>query len=594
MQDGFLTKYFYVLRGHGARLAAIVGLFILMSMLDLLSVGLIGPFVGIIVDPDNFGRLPFLRQTLSALGVVASRDVIVVLGAALIGLFMFKGGMAYWIQRRIFRFSFSFRAQLVKRLVNTYLRMPYQFFLERNTSTVVQSVLEHTKITVDNMLIPSLRVASDALTLTVLGFFLCWISLPAVVMLALMLGGTFGLYLWVVRPRVRQVGTEVAKVNERVIRRVNESMAGIKEIRTLRIESFLADEIGEHAAHSADAESRFNSLLALPRNLMEVVLVVFVVLFSTVALLQGSEGKQLIAVLAVFAAASIRILPATIQISSSLASMNYSIYSMNSLYHDLRFIEQHNATRAPAATALPTAPTKPVKDLDLINISYAYPGAGREAITKLSMSMRRGQSIGLIGESGAGKTTLVDILLGLHPFDSGRFLINGIDVVQYGWNAWLDQVAYIPQNAFLADDTLEHNVAYGVPFGEIDRPRLELAIASAQLAALVARLPAGVNTVLGERGVRLSGGERQRVALARAFYHNRSVLVFDEATSALDADTERQVIEVMNGLYGEKTLIVIAHRLATVKGCDVIHKLHAGRIVSSGTFDEVIGETNNT
>ncbi|MEK7414851.1 MAG: ABC transporter ATP-binding protein, partial [Planctomycetota bacterium] len=410
----------------------------------------------------------------------------------------------------------------------------------------------------------------------------------------LMLGGAFVLYLALVRPRVRRAGQEVAEANERVIRGVNESMAGIKEIRTLRIEDVLASEVGNQAMRTAEAQSRFYSLLAVPRNLMEVVLVAFVVLFSIVTLLHGDEGKQLVAVLATFGVASIRILPAVIQASSSVASMNYSIHSLDSLYKDLKYVGEHHAPGAPPAADSHSVAAQPFTDLELRDISYAYLGAGRQAITGLSMSIRRGQSIGLIGESGAGKTTLVDILLGLHPFDSGRFLINGIDVAQYGWNRWLDQVAYIPQNALLADDTLERNVAYGVPFGEIDLPRLERAIASAQLAALVARLPAGVNTVLGERGVRLSGGERQRIALARAFYHNRSVLVFDEATSALDADTERQVIEVMNGLYGEKTLIVIAHRLATVKGCDVIHKLHAGRIVSSGTFEEVIGETNNT
>ncbi|MHB1116074.1 ABC transporter ATP-binding protein [Sideroxydans sp.] len=591
----FLEKYRYVMRGQERHLITIVALYFLMASLDILGIALVGPFVAVVANPELVERIGAIKWLFSALDMEAgSLNAITLIGGALVLLFISKGILAVTMQHRVYRFGFHFRAELVERLMRAYLNMPYQFFLERNSAAVIQAIIDHTKITVDDLVLPSLRLMSDLITLLLLFGFLCWISLSAVASLGLMLGLAALVYVRFVRPRVKRAGQMVAKANERVIRGVNEGISGIKEIKVLRVEGKMTDAVAEAAHSTAAAQTYFYTMLQAPRSLMEVVLILFVVFFSIIAISMGQAGASLIPVLATFGVASIRVLPSAISASSAMASMNYSAHALNSLYEDLHSVADAKSTDA----ILPGMQESPVaaefEKLEIQDLSYSYPGASRSAINGISLRVTKGQSIGLIGESGAGKTTLVDILLGLHPFDAGSLRINGKDVQEFGWPQWLDQIAYIPQSPFLADDTLEKNVAFGIPDALIERPRLEEALRAAQLDALLLRLPEGLSTMLGDRGIRLSGGERQRIALARAFYHNRNVFILDEATSALDMETERQVIEVINRLHGEKTLIVIAHRLATVQECDVIFRMREGKVVESGSYEEVVGEKQTT
>jgi len=587
---GFLEKYFFLLKDHRGKLLVMILLFIALSVFDLLGIGLIGPFIGAIINPAGLAHVGILQGTiLPADGKVTSHHI-GMLGATLLVVFLFKGIMAFWVQRRIFAFSFEFKSHLIKKLMHAYLRMPYQFYLERNSSTVIQSVISHTKVMSDDMLIPSLRVVSDTLMMILIGVFLFWVNPRAMLLLSAMLGCAFYLYIGFVRPRVRQAGEEASVTHERMIRGVNQGIGGIKEIRVLRVEDAFYSEVANAADDAAKSFLRFSSLLVIPRYLMETVLVFFVVAFSLYVVYQGDNTTQLISVLAMFGAAGMRILPAVTQISSSLASINYSSFSLDELYRDLKLVEASQvAEHATPAVRVPGS-MQPFEKLDMHSVTYSYPGGNRRAIDGISLSFSRGQSIGFIGESGAGKTTLVDILLGLHQIDSGRIEVNGRDMDQYGWNNWINQIAYIPQSVFLIDDTLEANVAFGVPAEQIDTSRVNDAIGAAQLSELVTRLPDGIHTKLGERGIRLSGGERQRVALARALYHDRDIFIFDEATSALDTETEKQVIEVIEKLHGKKTLIVIAHRLTTVKNCDRIFHFNAGQVIASGSYDVVVGE----
>jgi ABC-type multidrug transport system fused ATPase/permease subunit len=452
-------------------------------------------------------------------------------------------------------------------------------------------VIAHTKTMTDDMLLPSLKLCSDAIVLIAIGLFLFWVDPLAMLVLLVALGGTSAFYFRFVKPGVKAAGQEVAVQNEGLIRGVNQGIGGIKEIRILAAERHFLEHVSLSAKLCADSQKKFYTLIAIPRFLIETVFVIFVVLFALFTLYTGKSGDAMVATLAMFGVAGIRVLPAVVNISSALASMSYSGFALSELYRDLQYVERQSAGSGVAAFSSQSEdPIAAFRQLELDNISYAYPGAGRQAIDGISLAITHGQSIGLIGASGAGKTTLVDILLGLHQFDSGKLTVNGTDITEYGWSNWLQQVAYIPQNVFLADETLEKNIAFGISEESIDSTKVIEALAAAQLSQLVERLPDGVHTMVGERGIRLSGGERQRVALARAFYHNRNVFIFDEATSALDAETERQVIEVIESLHGQKTLIVIAHRLTTVKSCDVIFRLKEGRIIDSGRYEDVVDE----
>ena len=589
LPPNFFRKYLYVLKDKRRQLFLMAALFLLSSILELLGIGLIGPFVGAVVNPALLDRFTSLNSILSYFGFEGARDRTIALGVFLLVVFIIKGAVAYGIFRHISAFTFYFRASLVQRLMSAYLRMPYQFYLERNSAAIVNSVIAHTKTMTDDMLLPSLKLASDAIVLLAIGLFLFWVNPIAMLILLVSLGSTSAFYSVLVKPKVKAAGQEVAVQNEGLIRGVNQGIGGIKEIRILGAEQYFLEHVQRTSTLCADSQKKFYSLIGIPRFLIETVFVIFVVLFALFSLYSGNSGEAMVATLAMFGVAGIRVLPAVANVSSSVASMNYSSYALSELYRDLQEVEQQSKNLS-AQAVQSSQFVNDFQQLCLDEICYAYPGVSRLAIDGISLTITQGQSIGLIGESGAGKTTLVDILLGLHQFDSGKFSVNGIDIEEYGWGSWLKQVAYIPQNVFLTDETLAKNIAFGIDDNEIDFARVTEAVSSAQLTELVGRLPGGVQTMVGERGIRLSGGERQRVALARAFYHNRSIFIFDEATSALDAETERQVIEVIEKLHGQKTLIVIAHRLTTIKSCDVIYRLKDGRIIDSGRFEDVVGQ----
>lgn len=587
----FAREFLYILQGHRLQLLMMVGLFATLSAMDVLGVGLIGPFVAAVLEPARLLRFPRISHVLAVIGSPLHLAAIPALGVVLLGVFAIKGVLAYSIHHRILAFAFRVRESLIKRLMRAYLGMPYQFYLDRNSSTLVQSIVNNTKVATDDLLIPVMRSISDLLVLVLIAAFLWVLNPGTMTMFVVAVGLAFAIYARIVRPRTRIAGKQVAVANEAIIRGVNQAIGGIKDIRILSLETPFVRLVGEAAEANTSAQTRFNSYLVLPRYLMETVVVLFILSLALVTLTRGGGAADLVAMLAMFATAGVRALPAMAQVSSSLASMSYCSYALTALYNDLQAVEGHSAAVSSARTHNPVSTGASLSpgfgQIELQDLAFTYPSAKTPAISGVSLVIRRGTSVGFIGESGSGKTTLVDLLLGLHRLHRGRVLLDGLDLDAIGWERWTSQVAYIPQTVFIIDDTLRRNVALGVADEDIDPRRLDEALGMAQLRDMVARLPNGLDTVLGERGGRLSGGERQRIALARAFYHNRDVLVFDEATSALDMETEREVIKVIESLHGLKTVIVIAHRLATVSGCDVVHRLSRGRLVGSGTLEEL-------
>jgi ATP-binding cassette, subfamily B, bacterial PglK len=329
--------------------------------------------------------------------------------------------------------------------------------------------------------------------------------------------------------------------------------------------------------------------MLIPRYLIEIVFVVFLVLYSFYIYHYSVGQDYLISSLAIMAIAGIRMLPSITGISSSLATINYSKHALMELYEDVRSIEGNEPLDENNESLFNRTPEK-FQFLSVKNIDYAYPKSEKLAINKLSIELKEGESIGLIGKSGSGKTTLVDLLLGMYEISNGSIIFNSNTLDSSNLKNWLNQVAYIPQSPFLIDASLAENVAFGVLPSLINYEKVYEAIQQAQLTEVLARLPEGVFSRLGEKGVKLSGGEGQRVAIARALYHNRNVFIFDEATSALDTETEKNVVEMIESLHGEKTMIVIAHRISTLKHCDMIYKLEAGSIVKSGKFSEMFND----
>ena len=326
---------------------------------------------------------------------------------------------------------------------------------------------------------------------------------------------------------------------------------------------------------------------SVPRYFLELIMILFVVVIVVLYSYQNKDLELIIPVLTMFSIAAIRLFPSVNQIVGGISQIRFGRPVVSLLYKDLKIVDNFNFEQKNNENNKTLA----FETIELKDVSYSYPARNIMVIDNLSMKIKKGDSIGIIGPSGSGKTTLLDILLGLIQIDNGNVEFNGKDLYNY-LNDWKSHVAYIPQNIFIVDNTITRNIALGEPDELIDFERLNNAINQSKLSQLIEQMPKGVDTLLGEDGVQLSGGQRQRIALARAFYHNREVLVMDEATSALDNETELEIVNEIKLLKGNKTLVVIAHRLSTVKHCDYIYKLDEGKIVDKGTYMSVVGSNN--
>ena len=586
LKNNFLHQYLFILKGHYGRLAILVAGFMALSVMELLGLGLIGPFVGAVINPEILEKSTYMMIFFNKLKAESGADRILLLGCSVVFIFSIKNYFAYKVQSKVYGFSFKYRTSLVEKLMGVYMAMPFSFYLERNSSSIINTVIGHTKAITDDMLLPSLKLISDAIVLFALSVFLFVVSPVAMMFLLTILLITMFLYISIVKPKIRNYGASVSSHSEDLIRGVNQSIGALKEIRVLGVENTFFKFVSLASKNTSDSQTGFYSLMLIPRYLIEIVFVVFLVLYSFYIYHYSVGQDSLISSLAVMAIAGMRMLPSITGISGSLATINYSKHALMELYEDVRAIDGKVSLYANNESLFISTPEK-FQSLSVRSVDYAYPKSEKLAINKLSIELNEGESIGLVGKSGSGKTTLVDLLLGLYEISNGSIIFNNKALDSSNLKNWLNQVAYIPQSPFLIDASLAENVAFGVSPGSIDYQKVYKAIEQAQLSEVLARMSDGIFSRLGENGVKLSGGEGQRVAIARAFYHNRNVFIFDEATSALDTETEKNVVEMIESLHGEKTMIVIAHRISTLKHCDMIYKLEGGSIVQSGKFSDM-------
>ncbi len=585
----YLLKVLYVLSGRGHQLAILLVAFVFASLLEALGIGLIGPFLSIVADPSIIERQPVLRWMTGMLNLRTESQVIIGMGLLVMALFCFKAVAYFLCKIHIYRFSYRQKKELEKRLVHTYLHIPYLFHLNHNSAVMIKNIVVESYQLAANCLVPLLEVVANVVIVVVLLSLLAYTDFSLlVVALAILL--PVSLIFARVSRRVRNWGAIKSDTQGDMVRAINHGLGGLKETKIIGCEDYFEQDLVTHATAFSKAAVWVEGFYILPRITIETILVLFLLAFIVFSqLIMGRTLEDLTSVMGVFAVASIRLLPAASQSLSALTSIRESSYALDMLYHDLKELERFN-TQAPIPNLAGHSPhltTAFQYDITLEHLSYRYPSAQSPAIEDLSLTIRKGESIALVGKSGSGKTTLVDIVLGLLQPASGDIKVDGVSIYN-NLRAWQNLLGYIPQSIFLSDETVEQNIAFGVPIDQIDPDRLWEAVQAAQLEDLIATLPEGVKTPVGERGVRLSGGQRQRIGIARALYHGREILVLDEATSALDTETEQRVSEAINTLAGSKTLIIIAHRFSTIKQCDRIYRLDQGRLQQSGSYEEVI------
>jgi ABC-type multidrug transport system fused ATPase/permease subunit len=596
----FLSRLLYVTRGNHKQLIAMLFLFLSVSGLEVFGTGMIGPFIAVATNPTVISSNYWLHEFYTRLNFGSEQQFLLLLGLLIIIAFYVKNFFAFSAQKAVFEFGYNLRGQFSYRLMQAYMRAPYSFHLRTNSATLIQNVTTSTDMVCIGLIMSLLTCISNAIITSALVILLVRTSSIALILIGVILLVAIGL-MYPMKDRLVRWGSDGWNAAKEMIRVMNHGLGGFKETRVIGCEPYFEQQMEEQTKKYALNSTLAASYGNLPRFVVEAFMISFLVGFTLLfTSLNQESGQNLTAILGIFALASIRILPAVGNLISGINVIRTNAHALDRLYFDFKELEKErllpNAVSSSgfslndSSSALITPSQYPIcfkNEITLKNLTYHYPGATRNALDNVSLTIHKGQSIGLIGKSGSGKTTLVDVLLGLFTPQSGDIKIDGTSI--YGnLRGWQNLIGYVPQSIFLIDDTLERNIAFGAPDHLIDHRKLKQVVEIAQLADVVKQLPEGMQTMVGERGVLLSGGQRQRVGIARVLYHEREILVFDEATAALDTETEQLVTEATKALSGIKTIIIIAHRLKTIEHCDRIYQIDQGRILKSGSYQEVI------
>jgi ATP-binding cassette, subfamily B, bacterial PglK len=566
----------------------IIVLFFMMmvaAVLEVAGIGMVPAFVAIVANPSRVLEHERLAGLFSSLNIHSSRDLLIYGGIALIVVFVVKN--AYILVFRYFeaRFIYNRRYTFSHRLMTAYMQAPYTFYLNRNSSELLRNTTGEVNIMINNVLNPSLKIIKEIIMGVAVVVFLFIVEPVVTLFVLVVMGGMAGLFLLLTQKRMRYYGREAQRYRREMIKAARQGFGGIKDARVLNRENEFVDVFRRMAFDSSRLQRNKTIISHIPRPVIETIAVGGIMLIAVVMVLQDRPIADIIPILAMFGIAIIRLMPAIQQVTQTLTDLRFHLPSVNPIYDDLQelkpYIREFRADRRRKEKLT-------MEDrLTFNDVHYTYPKSEEQALRGVSFDIEKGQAVAFVGPSGAGKTTVVDVLLGLLVPQQGQVLVDGSDIFK-SISAWQRNIGYIPQFIYLADDSLSRNIAFGLPDRLIDEEKIQKAVEQAQLKELADRLPEGLNTVIGERGTRLSGGQRQRVGIARALYHNPQVLVMDEATSALDNVTEQQIIDAIEGLKGERTVIMIAHRLTTVMNCDVLFYMEEGRIVDQGTYGELL------
>jgi len=561
--------------------------FFLISFFEILGIGIIVPFINMVVNPGT--EINIFKWISPFIKIEGREGQIYVFGTLLLLVFIIKNVWIVLINRNIFQFSANQQVRLRKKLMYTYQRLPYLVYTQRNSAEYLQSIIQQVGSFAATVQV-ILRLLAEGIAFVAILLFLAYQHIVALVFLLVLLGGFVLLYFLKFRVTLLEIGKTQTETGKSVIKAMHESLDGFKEICILGAEGSFYNTFAQSCKRNAQSHVSKDTIVILPRYVLESILIAFVVLLSFIGLSGGNTSAQFISMLGAFGVASLRLIPSSNTIITGLSQLQSYRYPVKRLWDDLQAIPGYS-TAANIAKELPKdiqTEKHSFQLLDLKNVSFRYPGTRELILRGMTLKIHKGESLGLIGTSGVGKTTFIDLLMGLfEPMEGEIFLDNEL-LSGKVLRQWRSQIAYIPQQIFIVDDSLKKNVALGVPDEEIDMKKVELALKQSQLLSLLDKLPQGVDTLLGERGIRLSGGQRQRVALARAFYHDRDVLIMDEATSALDDETEKEIVSEIQLLKGKKTLIVIAHRLSTIGHCDRILRLERGRFIKENVLDNEV------
>ena len=559
---------------------ALAGLFALMlvgTLFETLSVGLLIPVLSVLTSTDSTIQFPFgtLRTDFDRSTMIWFVVVGVLVVYVLKNVFL---AISVWIQRGFLtRLTARFGSQILK----SYILQPFSFHLIKNSSTLIRNT-QDASVLVAGGIEPLLTLVSEGLVAAALFLVLIAVEPLGTIVVVVTLVLATMLFHKISDSKLQRWGTLRQVEKAKIIQTIQQSLGAVKDIQVLNRENWFIGEHNRHQEQDGRLLRKIITIQSLPRLWLEVMAIGGLTGLIGVMLSSGREASEIVPVVGLFAATAFRVLPSINKIVGSKQQLKVSRAAIETIHADL-----HLPTRNMLHD---NALAMRFENLEVDNLVYSYEGIDSSVLSGVNVQVQSGEAVGFVGQSGSGKSTLIDLMLGLLDAKSGSIRING-QAINEVKQSWQRQIGYIPQTIFLMDDSLRRNIAIGIADSEIDEDAIREALKSAQLEEFVASLPEGLDTVVGERGVRLSGGQRQRIGIARALYHRPSVLVLDEATSSLDTETEHGVMQAVRALQGDKTVIIVAHRLSTVEYCDRLYRLHAGRIVDEGKFEEVMNRT---
>lgn len=583
-----IQKLKFLLNPSQKKQLIVLSILIFIGMLfEMAGLGALIPALGLMLNVNGAESLPALKLLFKAIGNPSQKELVLYGMVFLVLLYIIKALFLLYLSWRQSKFSAEFPAELSSRLFLGYLRQPYTFHLQRNSAELLRNIRgeigEFTEVT------KSVIVLTTEFTVVMGIVFVLILQNPlGTLFVAVILGLPSFAVFRLMKKKLSNWGQRRQFHEGELNQHLLQGIGGVKEVKLYGKEENFLKEFDEHNHGRAGIIMRQYTMMNFPRLYLEVIAVIALAGTVVIMMIQQKPLPSIVPTLGIFMAGAFRMIPSLNRIMGSIQFIRYSGPVIDLLYKEFKLIND-NTSNLLKSTVLKSDFHR---QIELKNINFCYATADYNALDNVSMVIQKGQSVGFIGTTGSGKSTLIDVILGLLPLGAGIVLVDE-ENIQSNLRSWQNQIGYVPQSIYLTDDTIRRNVAFGVPNEGIDDVAVERALNASQLGDFVKSLPEGLETFVGEHGVRLSGGQRQRIGLARALYNDPSLLILDEATSALDSNTENDVMEAVLALKNSKTVIIVAHRLSTLKNCDNIYKLEKGKVVEEGRPENILNFKSN-
>ena len=575
----YIKEILYLINESKKKLILLCAFFIFVSIFEVIGIGLIVPYLSLIANPSLVNN-EYIKKFTIFFNLNSFNEIIIFSGFALFSVFLLKTFFTIYINKLILSFSERQQLRLRLKLVKSFSTQTYEKYVSRNSAEYIYLVHNQVSIFSSNVILSFLKLISESIVVFFITIILAWSTGLIFIFFILIIFSIVFLYDFIFKNKIKEY-SQKASINARLsVKSIQELMNGFKEVRILGIESYFLNKIKEKSKIASKYNLKFQIVTSSPRYFMEFFIIFFLIAIVLYNIFLGKDIQVVIPILGLFGVAALRLLPSLNLITSSITQLRYGRLATKEIHQELKKIISTEVLEINYVNSV-------FKNLELKNITFKYNDLNNLTLNDINLKITEGESIGVIGTSGSGKTTLINLIIGLLNKQSGEILYNGQTLEKFS-KTLMSNIAYLPQDIFLLDDTIANNIAFGLDEKDIDINRINESISKAQLESLLTQMPKGINTLIGERGIRLSGGQKQRLAIARAFYFNKSILILDESTSALDNETEKLIVEEIKRLKGSVTMIVIAHRLSTLKYCDRILYLENGKIKSQGPPENYI------